>query len=84
MDAHYTCSAHLLSINLDAVDDEELGPVYMLCVGLDRTRVARIDAIVKVAPGMMATADIVTGSRSFLSSLTSPIDEARGSALRER
>jgi hemolysin D len=40
--------------------------------------------VVALVPGMMATADIVTGRRSYLSYLTSPVAEAGGSALRER
>lgn len=79
-----TIAGHVLSISPDAVDDEKLGPIYVLRVALDRTRVDRGDRIVNVTPGMVATADIVTGSRNFLSYLTSPIAEARGSALRER
>ena len=75
---------HVLGISPDAVDDEKLGPVYVLRVALDRTRMARGDRDVPVTPGMMVTADIVTGDRSFFSYLTSPIDEARKSALRER
>lgn len=35
-------------------------------------------------PGMTVVADIVTGNRSYLSYLTSPIEEARGNALKER
>ena len=75
---------HVLGVSPDAVDDEKLGPVYVLRVALDRTRIARGDRSVPVTPGMMVTADIVTGDRSFFSYLTSPIDEARGTALRER
>lgn len=75
---------HVLSVSPDAVDDEKLGPVYVLRVALDRTRIDRGDRMVTLTPGMTATADIVTGDRSFLSYLTSPIDEAKGSALRER
>jgi hemolysin D len=79
-----TIPGRVLSISPDAVDDEKLGPVYVLRIALDRTRVDRGDKVVAVNAGMMATADIVTGSRSFLSYLTSPIEEARKSALRER
>jgi hemolysin D len=75
---------HVLGVSPDAVDDEKLGPVYVLRVALDRTRIARGDRDVAVTPGMMVTADIVTGDRSFFSYLTSPIDEARKTALRER
>ncbi|RYD24079.1 MAG: HlyD family type I secretion periplasmic adaptor subunit, partial [Lysobacteraceae bacterium] len=74
----------VLGVSPDAVDDEKLGPVYILRVALDRTSISRGDRTVPVTPGMMVTADIVTGDRSFFSYLTSPIDEARTSALRER
>lgn len=74
----------VLAISPDAVDDEKLGPVYVVRVALDRTRIDRGDRNVAVTPGMSAVADIVTGDRSFLSYLTSTIDEAKGSALRER
>lgn len=74
----------VLSISPDAVEDEKMGPVYIVRVALDRTTVDRGDRVVHLAPGMTATADIVTGRRSFLSYLTSPIAEASKSALRER
>ena len=75
---------HVVSVSPDAVDDDKLGPVYVVRVALDRTNVDRDGHLVPLAPGMTATADIVTGRRSFLSYLTSPIEEARGSALKER
>lgn len=74
----------VLGISPDAVDDDKLGPVYILRVALDRTKISRGDRTVAMSPGMMVTADIVTGNRSFFSYLTSPIDEARGTALHER
>ncbi|KQS04193.1 secretion protein HylD [Sphingomonas sp. Leaf357] len=74
----------VLAISPDAIDDEKLGPVYVVRVALDRTRIDRGDRNVAITPGMSAVADIVTGDRSFLSYLTSPVDEAKGSALRER
>jgi len=77
-------SGHVLSVSPDAVDDEKLGPVYILRIALDRIDIDRGDKVVTVSPGMTATADIVTGNRSFFSYLTSPIDEAKGSVLRER
>lgn len=79
-----TVQGRIVSVSPDAVDDEKLGTVYIVRVALDRATVDRGDRTVRLVPGMTATADIVTGSRSFLSYLTSPIAEARGSALRER
>ncbi len=74
-----TVPGRVLSIGPDAVPDEKLGPVYMVRVALDRG-----DRRVPLTPGMTATADIVTGRRSYLSYLTSPVAEAGGSALKER
>ena len=79
-----TISGRVLSVSPDAVSDEKLGLIYVVRVALDRNRIDRGDSIVALTPGMMATADIVTGRRSFLSYLTSPIDETRDTALHER
>ncbi|MEH3158309.1 MAG: HlyD family type I secretion periplasmic adaptor subunit [Sphingomonas taxi] len=79
-----TVPGHVVSVSPDAVPDEKLGLVYVVRVALDRTRIDRGDRTVALVPGMMATADIVTGNRSYLSYLTSPVAEAGGSALRER
>jgi hemolysin D len=79
-----TVPGRVLSVSPDAVTDEKLGLVYVVRVALDRTRIDRGDRVVALVPGMMATADIVTGRRSYLSYLTSPVAEAGGSALRER
>lgn len=79
-----TVPGHVLGVSPDAVADEKLGLVYLVRVALDRRSIDRHDRIVPLTPGMMATADIVTGRRSFLSYLTSPIDETRGNALHER
>ena len=40
--------------------------------------------MIALTPGMTAVADIVTGRRSYLSYLTSPVAEAGGAALKER
>ena len=79
-----TVPGHVVSVSPDAVADEKLGLVYVVRVALDRTRIDRGDRTVALVPGMMATADIVTGRRSYLSYLTSPVAEAGGSSLRER
>ena len=79
-----TISGRVLSVSPDAVSDEKLGLIYVVRVALDRSRIDRGDRVVALTPGMMATADIVTGRRSFLSYLTSPIDETRDTALHER
>ena len=75
---------HVLSISPDAIPDDKLGPIYMVRVALDRTSISRKGEAMPLIPGMTTTADIVTGRRSYLSYLTSPVAEAAGSALKER
>ena len=79
-----TVPGRVIAISPDAVPDDKLGPVYMVRVALDRTRIDRGDRPLALIPGMTATADIITGRRSYLSYLTSPVAEAGGVALKER
>lgn len=74
----------LIQIGSDAIEDEKLGLVYTARVSLNRSRIARDGETVALSPGMAATADIRTGSRSIMSYLLSPIDEAAREAGRER
>lgn len=79
-----TIPGKVLRIASSAVMDDKLGPVYIARVALSRNTVNRGDRIVPILPGMVATADVKTGRRSFMSYLMSPIDEARLQAGRER
>jgi hemolysin D len=79
-----TVPGRVVAVSPDAVPDDKLGPVYMVRVALDRTRIDRDGRAVTLTPGLTATADIVTGRRSYMSYLTSPVAEAGGSALKER
>lgn len=79
-----TVPGKIETISSDAVEDEKLGLVYMARVALDRATIDRGDAVVPIGVGLSATADIKTGSRTLLSYLTSPIEQARLEAVRER
>ena len=57
---------------------------YVARVSLDRTQIEVGDAPASLAPGMAATVDIKTGSRSVLSYLLSPLIRYQHDALRER
>lgn len=81
---HGTIKGKVLSISSDAVIDEKLGPVYVTRVALSKMKVDRGDREVPILPGMVATADIKTGRRSFMSYLLSPIEQATQEAARER
>jgi len=81
---HGTIKGKVLSISSDATVDDKLGPVYVTRVALDKTTIDRGDKVVAILPGMVATADIKTGRRTFMSYLLSPIEEAGMEAARER
>jgi membrane fusion protein, hemolysin D len=57
---------------------------YSARVSLDRTQMQIDDRMVNLSPGMAATVEIKTGSRTILSYLLSPLLRYRQESLRER
>ena len=57
---------------------------YTARISLDRTRMQIDDRVVNLSPGMAATVEIKTGSRTMLSYLLSPLLRYRQETLRER
>jgi hemolysin D len=57
---------------------------YSARISLDQTRMQVDDRIVNLSPGMAATVEIKTGSRTVLSYLLSPLLRYRQETLRER
>jgi hemolysin D len=57
---------------------------YTARISLDRTRMQIEDRVVNLSPGMAATVEIKTGSRTILSYLLSPLLRYRQETLRER
>jgi membrane fusion protein, hemolysin D len=57
---------------------------YSARVSLDRSRMQIDDRVVNLSPGMAATVEIKTGSRTILSYLLSPLLRYRQEALHER
>lgn len=78
-----TLQGRVESIGSDAIEDEKLGLLYPARIILTSRQGWRAGEI-KAVVGMQVTADIRTGSRSILSYLLSPIDEASQEAGRER
>lgn len=58
--------------------------VYAARISLDRTEMQIDENLIKLSPGMAATIEIKTGSRSVLSYLLSPLFRYRHDSLRER
>jgi hemolysin D len=64
------------------LQEQELN--YTARISLDRTRMQIDDRVVNLSPGMAATVEIKTGSRTILSYLLSPLLRYRQETLRER
>lgn len=72
------------SISRDAVQDKDLGLVYIASVTLYRTYIDADDRRYALAPGLAGTVDVRTGTRSIISYLVSPLQESIKQAGRER
>lgn len=72
------------AISRDAVQDKELGLVYIATIALDRAHVDADGRRYALSPGLVATVDVRTGTRSIISYLLSPLQSAVSQAGRER
>lgn len=71
----------------DASDERERQasqPTYVAHVALDATGIATEDGFAPLEPGMAVTAEIMTGRRTVMSYLLSPLSRLRQEGLRER
>ncbi|MFC7535912.1 HlyD family type I secretion periplasmic adaptor subunit [Sphingomonas sp. GCM10030256] len=74
----------LIQVSRDAVQDEQLGPVYTARVAVDPpTGEARAEGVT-VSPGLVATAEIRTNERRVIDYLLSPLERRVSEAGRER
>lgn len=72
------------AISRDAVQDKELGLVYIATIALDRSHVDTDGRRSALSPGLAATVDVRTGTRSIISYLLSPLQSTVSQAGRER
>jgi hemolysin D len=72
------------SISRDAVQDKELGLVYVATIALDRGYIDADGRRYGLAPGLAATVDVKTGTRRIVSYLLSPLQTSIAQAGRER
>ena len=79
-----TVPGKVRAISRDAVQDKDLGLVYIVTVALDRDYVMVDGRRVQLAPGLAATVDVKTGTRRIISYLTSPLQTSVSQAGRER
>jgi HlyD family secretion protein len=68
-----TIDGTVVQISPNAIVDEQLGPVYVTRIQVNKTAVSVRGQDVELVPGMVATAEIVTRQRSILTFLLEPI-----------
>lgn len=73
------------NVSADSIVEKEKGETYYLVqVKTDRSDLERDGKLYPIIPGMVASAEIMTGRKTILSYLLKPINRARSVALTER
>ncbi len=68
-----TIKGKVVSVSPDAFDDEKLGPVYRIRVGLEKLNMFVNGKNASISPGMTATVEVKTGKRRIIEFFLSPI-----------
>lgn len=76
--------ANLELISADTITDEEGNSFYLIQVRTEKSHLGSDEHPLLIIPGMIATVDIITGTKSVLDYLLKPVLKARSEALRER
>lgn len=71
-------------ISADSIQDEKENTFYLVRIRTDKSYLGDEQHALPIIPGMLASADIITGKKSVLEYLLKPILRAKQSALRER
>jgi hemolysin D len=79
-----TVPATLTWVTGDAVNDEKRGAIFPAMLRLERNSIAVDGKAVKLAPGMVVTAEVKTGRRSVIRFVLDPLHSTAGSSLVER
>jgi hemolysin D len=79
-----TVPATLTWVTGDAVNDEKRGAIFPATLRLDRSSIEVEGKAVKLAPGMVVTAEVKTGRRAVINFLLDPLKSTASQGLRER
>lgn len=71
-------------VGADTIPDEKGNPYFRVILRTGRNYLGSDQAALPIFPGMVVTADILTGRKSVLDYMLQPIQVARHEALRER
>ena len=72
------------TVSLDAIQDEKRGLIYATRILLNRSSMQVEGRTVKLAPGMVVTAEIKTAQRRIIEYFLSPLIQHASESLRER
>ena len=82
---HSPMAAKVVLVSADRISNEKTGmPFYRVDLRIDPKELTKLERDTHITPGMPASAMIVTGERSVMSSLISPIVDTFHDALREQ
>ena len=76
--------AALEQISADTIEDKKGDIYYLAKLRTQKNGISYRNEVLPIIPGMMATADILTGRKTILDYILKPILKARQNALRER
>lgn len=79
-----TVPATVTWVTADAVNDEKRGAIFPATLRLDRSVIDVDGKLVKLAPGMVVTAEVKTGRRRVIDFLLSPVQRATSESMKER
>jgi HlyD family type I secretion membrane fusion protein len=79
-----TIDGDVRQVYQDAVDDEQLGPIYPARVSMSRTTMLVDTNTVDLTPGMAVTVEIKTGKRKIIDYILAPLQEYQDEGLREQ
>lgn len=68
----------------DTIEDEQLGPVYLAIIELERDTIQVGSRTAKLVPGMTMTVDIHVGERKLVEYVLNPILRYQNEVMRER
>lgn len=79
-----TFDGEATEVSDDAIEDEKLGLLFTARIAVPSPKLRVEDKVLPLSPGMMASVEIKTGSRTMMEYVLSPIMKATGEAGRER
>lgn len=79
-----TLDGNVTEVSDDAIEDEKQGLLFTARIAVPNAKLRVDDKLLPLSPGMMASAEIKTGTRTMMEYVLSPVMKATDEAGRER